>query len=168
MEIVQTIPFRLDSFLKIGRHMPVRCHVEEDGASIPDQSIRPAGNDAGASDTGEWVHPEPTQRACKHQTRNDQDRNSGIRHDMDDCGPHIVVAVSMVVAMFMAGMFMLVDMVIVMRMVVMMMVVTVLAAAEEPSADQVYDQADTSNWDGLREMDRYGREKPANGIIADQ
>ena len=40
---------------------PIRVHVEQNRPGIPDQTAGPTGDDAGADDARERIHPEPSE-----------------------------------------------------------------------------------------------------------
>ena len=74
-------------------HARIRRSIEQDAAGIAQQSDRPICDNERADQAGKRVHPEPAERARQQQPDNDQDGNAGIGQDVNDRGPHIVVAV---------------------------------------------------------------------------
>ena len=67
MEIGELVALALNGLAQIVRHMPVRIHVEQDRAGVPDQAVRPAGDDDSADDARKRVHPEPAEGAGEHK-----------------------------------------------------------------------------------------------------
>ena len=85
-------PSRLDGLAEVFGHVAVGGHVQQDGAGVADQAEGPAGDDAGADDAGERVHPQPAEGAGEQQADDHQHRDGGVGHDVDDGGAHVVVA----------------------------------------------------------------------------
>ena len=57
MQVGQAVAFRFDRLAHPVRHAPVRHHVEQDGARVPDQAKGPARDHAGADDACQGIHP---------------------------------------------------------------------------------------------------------------
>ncbi len=81
---------RLANFLG---HARIGRAIEQDAAGIAQQPNRPVGDNERADQAGQRVHPDPAECARQQQPDNDQNGYGGIGQDMNDGGPHIVVAV---------------------------------------------------------------------------
>ena len=86
-------------------HAAVRIHVEQDGTRVPHEAVCPGRDHARAHDARERVHPKPAERTGQQQADDDQHGDGGIRHNVDQGGPHVVVAVSRAVRVVAVSMF---------------------------------------------------------------
>ena len=93
VKVGNAIAVRLDHPAYAIGQAAVRHHVEQDRAGVAHQAPRPAGDDTRAEDAGERVHPEPPKRASQQQADDDHDRDRRVGDDVNDGGPHVVVAV---------------------------------------------------------------------------
>lgn len=82
----------LDGLANARRQPAIGIHVEQDRPGVTDQPVGPAHDDDCTDQAGNGVHPEPSKNLGKEQADNLQDGNGGIGDDVDDGGPHIVVA----------------------------------------------------------------------------
>src|ERR1700730_5945905 len=57
MQIGEHVTIGLDFRPQLAGHALVGIHVEQDRAGVPDQAVRPTGDDARADDAGQRVHP---------------------------------------------------------------------------------------------------------------
>ena len=67
---------------------------------VADQGIGPAGDHEGADDSCQRVHPEPTERERQRQSYNDENGNRRVGDDVNDRGPHVVIARRRAVCLF--------------------------------------------------------------------
>ena len=74
-------------------HARIGGAIEQDTTSISQQPDRPIGDDKCADQTGERIHPKPTEGTGQQKSNDNQNGNGRIRHDMNDRGAHVVVAV---------------------------------------------------------------------------
>ena len=81
------------------------CSIEQDASGIAQQTDRPVGDHNRADQSGQRVHPEPAERTCQQQPDDDQNGHEGVSQDMDDRGPHIVVAMMRAVRGFVIVLF---------------------------------------------------------------
>jgi hypothetical protein len=84
---------------------PIGVHVQQDSASVPDEAVRPARDDARAYDARKRVHPQPAEGTRQEQADDDQHRHCRVRHHVDDRGSHVVVAVRGAVGVVIVVMF---------------------------------------------------------------
>ena len=145
------------------RERRIRGHVEEDAGRVPHQRIGPRGDDAAAHDSHHGVHPHPTQDASRRQPENGQNRYGGVGGDVDECRPKIVIPVSGVLMGLVGGG---VDG----RLAVTLgvRVSTLAAAAQEPGAEDVHQQAQKRDRYRFKEVDVNRRQKAPDGLVADQ
>ena len=93
VQVGDAVALAFDHLADSLRHARIRRAIEQDAAGIAQQPDRPVGDDERADEAGQRVHPEPTERARQQQSDNDQNRYRGIGQNVNDGGPHIVVAV---------------------------------------------------------------------------
>src|ERR1700722_18017339 len=99
MQVGDPVALGLDRLANFLGHLRIRHAIEQDATGVTYQRDRPVGDDQRADEAGKRVHPEPTEGACQQQAENHQNRHRGVRHDMHDGGPHVVVAVMRATAM---------------------------------------------------------------------
>ena len=87
------IAVAFDGHANFLRHARIRRAIEQDAAGIAQQPNRPVRDDKRADQAGKRIHPEPAEGARQQQPDNDHDGDGGIGQDMNDGGPHVVVAV---------------------------------------------------------------------------
>src|ERR1700738_3981725 len=100
MEIGELVTLGLNFLTQLVGHAFVGIHVEQDRAGVPDQAVRPTGNDASTDDASKRVHPKPPEGTGKKKANNDEKRYGGIRNHVDPGGTHVVVASRRSVRMF--------------------------------------------------------------------
>ena len=69
MQIGHLVALGFDHLTKLFRHALIGIAVEQNGAGISDQTIGPAGDDAGPNDTSKRVHPKPAESTRQQQSR---------------------------------------------------------------------------------------------------
>src|ERR1700744_6549492 len=92
MQVAKPVAITLDSLPQTFRHAAVGIHVQQNGAGIPDQGIRPTRDYTSTNNASHWVHPQPTEGSGEQKARDDQHRNCGIGYYMNYGCAHIVVA----------------------------------------------------------------------------
>ena len=92
MQIGHPISIALDRLPDLIRHARVRVAVQQDATCVPQQAERPVRNNDRADQTGERIHPKPSEGSREKKSDDHQHRNCGIGRDMDDRSPHIVIS----------------------------------------------------------------------------
>lgn len=121
VQVGDAVALALDHALDLLGHVGVGHAVEQDGAGVADESDRPACDHKRTNEAGQRVHPEPAERPRQDQAHNDEHRDGGIGHDVNDRSPHVVVAM-----MPLMGMVTVVIMIVIVLMVVVMRIIMVV------------------------------------------
>jgi hypothetical protein len=137
VQIGHAVALRLDSAADLPSDLLVGVHVEQAGGSVADEAVAPAGDNAGANDAGERVHLEPAEDAGQGQTNNDEYRDGGIGHHVDNGGAQVVIMLCRSVG------------------VIMIVILVVGGAGEQPSGGDVHGEAQAGDGGGLSEADRH-------------
>jgi hypothetical protein len=97
VQIGQAVAVRLNRSMDTSLGSGIGQHVEQDRSCVADQAIGPTRNDAGSHNARKGVHPQPAEAAGQKQPDDDQHRHGGVRHDVNDSGAHVVVALRAVI-----------------------------------------------------------------------
>jgi hypothetical protein len=82
----------LDRYAKFSGELPIRIHVQQNGAGGPYQAVGPARNHDGSRDAGEWIRPQPAKTSGEQQPGNDENGHHRVRRHVDDRCMHVVIA----------------------------------------------------------------------------
>lgn len=78
----------------------VVVHVEKDAPRVPQKTEGPAGDDHGANDPHERVHPQPTQEAAGGEGNNGEEGGKGISDHMQVGASQVVIPVVVAATVF--------------------------------------------------------------------
>ena len=125
-----------------------RLAIDQNYAGLTQQGPGPTGNENGAGDAHERVHPHESVELSGQQRADGQHGGQGIRHDVHVGGPEIVVRVAVLMGVRM----------------VMVVAMSVSVSAQDGHADAIDDQPENRDPDGLIEGDGHGREKARDAL----
>jgi hypothetical protein len=105
MQISYLVAICLDCGSHTFGHALVGVHVEQNGPRTAHEAVSPNSDNDRSNQTHHWIHPCPAQQAPKQKADDDQQRHCRVRQNVNDRGPHIVIAISRTVCVLMLGKF---------------------------------------------------------------